>query len=370
MPLFLPFLQYKENTIRIKYILFVPLFSLVGHWIFCNRRWLSPADPVDKEELEINYEKLCKTFAEFRECPWEHFLLHLSEVVRRTHLMISGSSYPQAKPSPFHAPTVTGLFPDTSRHPDQQTARNQQASGARCAPLRCSSLDPDSAAFPSPPRLAAPAPAPDDGRSAFAPVTSRRGQPDRMDLGRLLNPAPAQGQGAAVRAWGAVEQNGNGCRPGGPVDAVCLPTPRNLKEPDGGGGGGGGGGEHAKNAEPRVGAAPGRREGSDVGGAVGRLKGPLSAEERVPSALVGAGADAGAGNGPRGPGAGREEARRVREWLEWRWLSRYGGVPAAAGRDRVEVTARSISLDFAWLRISPPAPLAADSGQPRRSWAP
>ena len=57
---------------------------MAGEWLFCDRRWLNPADPVDRARLESGYVALCADFPEFAACPRRAFLTRLAEVRRRT----------------------------------------------------------------------------------------------------------------------------------------------------------------------------------------------------------------------------------------------------------------------------------------------
>ncbi len=51
-----------------------------GHGMFCDRRWLSPANPADRARLESGYVALCEEFPEFAACPRYAFLARLAEV--------------------------------------------------------------------------------------------------------------------------------------------------------------------------------------------------------------------------------------------------------------------------------------------------
>ena len=51
-----------------------------GSWVFCDRRWLSPADPADLARLQAGYDALCAAFPAFASCPRDHFLACLEHV--------------------------------------------------------------------------------------------------------------------------------------------------------------------------------------------------------------------------------------------------------------------------------------------------
>ena len=55
--------------------------SAAGNWLFCNRRWLDPADPADRARLHAGYDALLSLFpAALTEVPRALFIEHLSEV--------------------------------------------------------------------------------------------------------------------------------------------------------------------------------------------------------------------------------------------------------------------------------------------------
>jgi hypothetical protein len=57
-----------------------PTHSTAGHWLFCNRRWLSPSHPPDRARLDAGYDALCADFPAFAACPRHHFIARLAHV--------------------------------------------------------------------------------------------------------------------------------------------------------------------------------------------------------------------------------------------------------------------------------------------------
>ena len=93
--------------------------SAAGNWLFCNRRWLDPADPADRARLHAGYDALLSLFpAALTEVPRALFIEHLSEVTTawadvardgfsrhgRRRVDPSESSDPPPVPSPSDPP--------------------------------------------------------------------------------------------------------------------------------------------------------------------------------------------------------------------------------------------------------------------------
>lgn len=53
-----------------------------GNWLFCNRRWLNPADAEDRRALEQAYDTLCVKHPAFTSCTKSEFLQRLHDVCR------------------------------------------------------------------------------------------------------------------------------------------------------------------------------------------------------------------------------------------------------------------------------------------------
>jgi hypothetical protein len=51
-----------------------------GNWLFCNRRWLDPAQAEDRAQLDRAYGALCASFPAFASCSKADFLRTLAEV--------------------------------------------------------------------------------------------------------------------------------------------------------------------------------------------------------------------------------------------------------------------------------------------------
>ena len=54
--------------------------SSAGHWLFCNRRWLSPSHPPDRARLDAGYDALCAAFPAFAACPRHRVLATIAHV--------------------------------------------------------------------------------------------------------------------------------------------------------------------------------------------------------------------------------------------------------------------------------------------------
>jgi hypothetical protein len=105
---------------------------MAGKRLFCNRRWLNPTDPIDRENLERSYDALTSQFPAFARCPRNDFLQILAEVCTAASSERVGN-YRAASFSPSTEPDHRdeALTPESTRPPPSFTGSRSSAS---CSP--------------------------------------------------------------------------------------------------------------------------------------------------------------------------------------------------------------------------------------------
>ena len=108
---------------------------MAGKRLFCNRRWLNPTDPIDRENLVHSYDALTSQFPAFARCPRKEFLQILAEVCTAASSERVGNY--RAAPTTLASTSDTDIDPDrvwtlrSTRPPPSLTGSRSSAS---CSP--------------------------------------------------------------------------------------------------------------------------------------------------------------------------------------------------------------------------------------------
>ena len=108
----------------------IPIRRSAGNWLFRGRRWLDPANPEDRNALNVNYDRICIQFPEFEAaCRRDKFIAALGAVAGRWAALCKNGQ--DASRLSKHTPTPLAAIPVDSSDLGPSLAPGLAAQAAR-----------------------------------------------------------------------------------------------------------------------------------------------------------------------------------------------------------------------------------------------